>query len=319
MFNPLYLPLALLLNVCTPASDAATIANTGASATGASVTDPPVASGRLAYDFSRPEASYTMPTELAELSGIVLSGAGQLTGVQDEMGRLYEYSLTDKRVTRTIDFGPAGDYEDLARVGNDWFVLRSDGTLFRHSASGTRQYATGLTLENNAEGLTYDARSKTLLVACKGSPGGDLTATKRAIYRLDPTTYKVQTPAAYVLDVDAIVASVPKTAETAAAPAADKKGKKGKKGKHAGGLKGFAPSAVAVHPVTGHVFVLSARQNALVELDDKGELLAATELPGNLFPQAEGLAFTPEGDLYIATEAGKKSGQAMVHLFRQQR
>ncbi|RFP63511.1 hypothetical protein D0N36_18950 [Hymenobacter lapidiphilus] len=315
MFNPLFLPLALLLNYCAPASDTPTfMAATAATGPGVATGNAPL-TGRLAYDFSRPAATYSMPAELAELSGIVLSSDGQLTGVQDEAGRLYEYSLADKRVTNTVDFGPAGDYEDLARVGDDWFILRSDGTLFRHSATGTKQYQTGLTIDNNAEGLTYDARSKTLLVACKGTPGGDLTATKRAIYRLDPTTYKVQTPAAYVLDVDAIVAAVPKPA--GAAPEAAAKGKKGKKG--AGGFKGFAPSAVAVHPLTGHVFVLSARQNALVELAGNGELLAVAPLPENLFPQAEGLAFTPAGDLYIATEAGKKSGQAMVHLFHQQR
>ncbi|SET69705.1 SdiA-regulated domain-containing protein [Hymenobacter actinosclerus] len=319
MINPLFLPLALLLNYCAPTSDASALTAPDSRSSAASSGPSAPVSGRLAYDFSQPAATYPMPAELAELSGIVFSGQGQLTGVQDETGRLYEYSLTDKRVTRTVDFGPAGDYEDLARVGNDWFVLRSDGTLFRHSASGTRQYQTGLTIENNAEGLTYDARSKTLLVACKGSPGGNLTATKRAIYRLDPTTFKVQTPAAYVLDVDAIVASVPKPAGADVAPETARKGKKGKKSKQAGGLKGFAPSAVAVHPRTGHVFVLSARQNALVELNEAGELLAVAPLPGNLFPQAEGLAFTPEGDLYIATEAGKKSGQAMVHLFREQR
>ncbi|SDY04168.1 SdiA-regulated domain-containing protein [Hymenobacter psychrophilus] len=319
MINTLFLPLALLLNYCAPTSDAAASAAPDFRS-GVASSDPsaPV-SGRLAYDFSRPAATYTMPVELAELSGIAFSGNGQLTGVEDETGRLYEYSLADRRVTSTVDFGPAGDYEDLARVGGDWLVLRSDGTLFRHSASGTQQYQTGLTTENNAEGLTYDARSKTLLVACKGAPGGNLTATKRAIYRLDPTTYKVQTPAAYLLDVDAIVASVPKPGGADTAPEITKKNKRGKEDKHMSGLKGFAPSAVAVHPRTGHVFVLSARQNALVELNEAGKLLAAAPLPGNLFPQAEGLAFTPEGDLYIATEAGKKSGQAMVHLFHEQR
>ncbi len=261
-----------------------------------------------AYNFSRPTASYAMPAELAELSGIAISGPEQLTGVEDETGRLYHYNLRTRRVERTADFGPAGDYEDLARVGNDWFVLRSDGTLFRYGATGTRQYETGLTLANNAEGLTYDTRSNTLLVACKGAPGGELTGTKRAIYRLHPSTYKVQTPAAYVLDVDAIVAAAPVLAD---AP----ENKKGKKGKSSGGLKGFAPSAVAVHPRTGHVFVLSARQNALVELAADGQLLAAQALPPALFPQAEGLAFAANGDLYIATEAGKKSGQAMIYRF----
>lgn len=190
--------------------------------------------------------------------------------------------------------------------------MRSDGTLFRYSGAGTRQYATGLELANNVEGLTYDAHTKTLLVACKGTPGGDLTATKRAIYRLHPETFTVETPAAYVLDVPAIGAAVPGLA----APAAS--GKKGKKNKTQGGLESFAPSAVAVHPHTRHVFVLSARKNGLVELDQAGRLVAAQALPTDLFPQPEGLAFTPGGDLYIATEAGKKSGTAMIYLFRSQ-
>lgn len=303
----LFLPLTLLLNWCgVPESGVASVPAPPAPLVEAA------SPGRSAftYDFARPAASYPIPAELAELSGIAVSGPDELTGVQDELGNLYQYSLSARRVTRVTKFAPPGDYEDLARVGSEWFIIRADGVLLRYSGAGTRQYDTGLTLANNVEGLTYDARTNTLLVACKGAPGGDLTATKRAIYRLHPETYKVEMPAAYVLDIDAIVAAVP-------APAtAPQETKKGKKSKHAGALKGFAPSAVAVHPRTGHVFVLSARPNALVELDASGKLLAAEALPATLFPQAEGLAFAPNGDLFIASEAGKKSGQAMIYHFR---
>lgn len=270
--------------------------------------------GRLAYDFSRPVATYVMPAELAELSGIALNGPDELTGVEDETGRLYHYSLRHKQLVRVEEFGPAGDYEDLARVGSEWFIIRADGTLYRYSGRGTQRYDTGLTLANNVEGLTYAPRTRTLLVACKGRPGGPLTASQRAVYRLHPTTYRVQTPAAYVLDIAAIVAAAPEP-DGAAAPAAPI-GKKDKKVKYAGALRGFAPSAVAVHPRTGHVFVLSARPNALVELDASGRLLTVEALPPALFPQAEGLAFGPSGDLFIATEAGRKSGQARVYQFR---
>lgn len=264
----------------------------------------------MAYDFARPAASYSMPSELAELSGIALTGSDQITGVEDETGNLYHYNLTTKRVDHVVEFGKSGDYEDLARVGNDWFILRSDGTLFRYNGTTTQEYETGLTFTNEPEGLTYDAASKTLLVACKGEPGASLPDTKRAVYRLQSGTYKAEASPAYVLNVEAIVASVPSQEASPKKP--------GKKGKKKEGMKGFAPSAVAVHPITHHVFVLSARQNGIVELDEAGQLVAASSLPTDLFPQPEGLAFTSTGELYIASEASKKSGQATIHLFRPQ-
>lgn len=264
----------------------------------------------MGYDFANPAAEYSMPSELAELSGIALSGANYITGVEDETGNLYQYNLAKKQVEQVIPFGQNGDYEDLARVGNDWFILRSDGTLFRYASTGTQEYETGLTFANEPEGLAYDAASKTLLVACKGEPGADLPDTKRAIYRLQPGTYRAEAAPAYVLDVTDIMAAVPGQSEPAK--------KSGKKGKKKDGHKGFSPSAVAVHPLTHHVFVLSARQNGMVELDEAGRLVAVQSLPTALFPQPEGLAFTPNGELYIATEAGKKSGQATIYLFRPQ-
>lgn len=60
----------------------------------------------MAYDFIRPAASYPMPAELAELSGIAFSGPNQITGVEDETGHLYDYNLSSQRVERVTKFGP---------------------------------------------------------------------------------------------------------------------------------------------------------------------------------------------------------------------
>ncbi|UOQ53882.1 SdiA-regulated domain-containing protein [Hymenobacter cellulosivorans] len=273
-------------------------------------TTQPAPKAAMAYDFTRPVATYSMPSELAELSGIALAGSTHITGIEDETGNLYEYNLSTKKVDRVIPFAGSGDYEDVARVGSDWFIMRSDGKLFRYSGGKTEEFETGLSFDNETEGLTYDAASKTLLVACKGEPGAGLSFGQRAIYRLNPETFKAEPKPAYVLDVEAIRSSSPATDAAA--------GKSGKKSKKKGGGKGFSPSALAVHPVTGHVFVLSAKQNGIVELDKNGQLLAAQPLPDDLFPQAEGMTFTPSGDLYVATEAGKGSGEASIYLFRTQ-
>ena len=140
-------------------------------------------------------------------------------------------------------------------------------------------------------------------MACKSEPGAGLASTQRAIYRLDPTTYRIEPKPAYVLDIASILARSPDAA------------RKGKAAKKTGRLSQFAPSAVAVHPRTRHVFVLSARGNDLVELDAQGRLVAAQTLSPALFPQPEGLAFAPNGDLFVSSEAGSKKGPGRLYRF----
>lgn len=251
------------------------------------------------YAFSRAAATYALPPELAEISGVALAGPDRLAGIEDESGTLYFYNLRTQRIDSTVKFGPKGDYEDVARQGAVWLILRSDGTIFRRTATETTTHATGLTAANEPEGLAYDAATGQLLVACKSEAGAGLDDTKRAVYRLNPQTYQIEPKPAYVLDVPAILAADP----------GQRKGKKGPK------VSQFAPSAVAIQPGTGHVFVLSARGNGLVELDKQGKVVAVQTLPTKLFPQPEGLAFAPNGDLFVASEAGKKDGQGLVYRF----
>lgn len=269
-------------------------------------TPPASPAARSAYDFAHPSVTYALPPELLEISGQTWVSDTQLAGIEDETGDLLFYNLGTQRLDSTVAFGPAGDYEDVARVPGGWLILRSDGTVFRRTGRTTTTFATGLSATNEPEGLTYDAASRTLLVACKGEAGAGLDGTKRAVYRLNPTTYRIEPKPAYVLDIAGILARSPDVART------------GKAGKKAGQLSRFAPSAVAVHPRTHHVFVLSARGNDLVELDAQGRLVAAQTLDTGLFPQPEGLAFAPNGDLFVSSEAGSKKGQGRLYRFREQ-
>lgn len=256
-----------------------------------------------AYDFTRPAVSYAVPPELQELSGQTLSGDQQLACIEDETGELFFYNLRTQRLDSTVQFGPKGDYEDVARIPGGYLILRSDGTLFKRTGRQTTTYATGLSAANEPEGLTYDAASQTLLVACKSEPGAGLANTKRAVYRLNPTTYRIEPRPAYVLDIEEILTRSPDAA------------RQGKAAKKTGRLSQFAPAAVAVHPRTHHVFVLSARGNDLVELDAQGRLVAAQTLAPALFPHPEGLAFAPNGDLYVSSEAGSKKGPGRLYRF----
>ncbi|MGI4832060.1 MAG: hypothetical protein ACRYFK_01205 [Janthinobacterium lividum] len=224
------------------------------------------------YNFTHPTATYALPPALRELSGQAWVSAQQLVGIEDEGSNLYFYNLRTQRLDSTVNFAGPGDYEDVARVPGGWLILRSDGTLFKRTGHTTTTYATGLSAANELEGLSYDAASQTLLVACKGEPDAGLPATQRAVYRLNSRTYHIDPTPAYVLDIPTILAH---------SPAAVRHGETAQK---ASRLSRFAPSAVAVHLRTHHIFVLSARGNDLVELDAQGQLVAAHTLDPTLFP-----------------------------------
>ncbi|TGE23476.1 SdiA-regulated domain-containing protein [Hymenobacter metallicola] len=251
-----------------------------------------------AYDFDHPTATYSLPEALQEISGIALLSDQRIGCIEDQTGTLYIYNLGSKKLESTLKFGKKDDYEDVARVKNAWLILRSDGTLLKHTDQGTTTtFDTGLTAANDPEGLSYDSRTGALLVACKGAAGLGQPDQKRAIYRLDASTYQAEPKPAYLLDVAELIAL-------------DKRQDEGNT------INRFAPSAIAVHPLTRHIFVLAASGNALVELDGQGSLLKVQKLPRKLFPQPEGLAFAPNGDLYIASEIGDNGKAGMIQFFR---
>ncbi|MEX5350110.1 SdiA-regulated domain-containing protein [Pseudomonas juntendi] len=67
-------------------------------------------------------------------------------------------------------------------------------------------------------------------------------------------------------------------------------------------------SALGVDPRTGHVLVLSADSNMLLELDEKGEQVSFMTLLGGFnglertIPRAEGVAMDDQGTLYMVSE-----------------
>ncbi|MFZ6045882.1 SdiA-regulated domain-containing protein [Pseudomonas sp. CR3202] len=67
-------------------------------------------------------------------------------------------------------------------------------------------------------------------------------------------------------------------------------------------------SALSVDPRTGHLLVLSAQSNLLLELDEQGEPVSFISLLGGMnglesrIPRAEGVAMDESGDIYVISE-----------------
>lgn len=246
------------------------------------------------YQFDRPSLSLVLPEELLEVSGLTALPGGRLGTVQDEDGVVYVLNRESGTVEGRLPFGDNGDYEGIEWVGDKAYVLMSGGTVIELSGSlddmrQTATYETSLKRKNDAEGLGYDSARGRLLIACKEDPGSGLDDDQRAIYAFDPASGELSSEPAYVIDTKEV----------------EKKLSKGGP---------FKPSGVAVHPLSGDVYVLSSTSRSVVVLSGHGTLEAVHALSKDAFEQPEGIAFLPDGTLYISSEGDK--GPAMLYEFK---
>jgi uncharacterized protein YjiK len=240
---------------------------------------------------------WEMPAELKEISANVLIDKDNMACIQDNKGIIFIYSLLSKTITDRITFAADGDYESLALVGSTYYVCRADGKIFAVSVKPKGQptvvtYVLPFNEKNDIESMFYDQTRNRLLIGVKEK---DLTdPTGKGIYSFDLQSKKMDTKPVFMLYAE----------QTGQSSSPAKKGKSAK----ANVLK---PSEIAIHPITGDLFVLNGPKSILVVADHTGKTKYAYDLDKKTFPQPEGLCFTPGGELYISSEAAK-GGAAII-------
>lgn len=255
-------------------------------------TGAPITPGPTSFDFSRPSLSLVLPDELLETSGLTVLPGGRLGTVQDEEGTVYVLNRESGTVEARLPFGDKGDYEGIEWAGDKGYVLRSDGTIIELTGSPDdlrrgATFETALKRKNDTEGLGYDRARGRLLVAAKEDPGSGLDNDQRAIYAFDLSQGELSSEPVYVIETKEV-----------------------ERRQSGGGA--FKPSGVAVHP-GGDVYVLSSTSRSIAILDGDGRLKAVQSLEKDMFEQPEGIAFSPDGTLYISSEGG--DGPAMLYEF----
>ena len=75
----------------------------------------------------------------------------------------------------------------------------------------------------------------------------------------------------------------------------------------------FSPSAIAIHPFTGDIYITSSVGKLMVVLNAEGQLLYIEKLKKSIHPQPEGLCFDRQGNMYIANEG--KDEAAFIYKY----
>lgn len=272
--------------------------------------DKPFSSG---YNFSIPEQRNILPDTLREISGIALLDEQTLACIQDENGILFIYDLAAGSISRQYPFHLDGDYEGIARVGKELYILRSDGVLFRIRDYDTTpvldSMVTGIPVTNN-EGLCYDSHNHRLLIACKNKAKNHSKGiNERFVYAFDPETHTCSAEPVFTFEVR----SLREYAKKNGIPFPKKQKKSLQENPSEEPKIRFRPSEIGIHPLTGQLFLLSATDHALFIFSGSGNLQYIELLDASLFNKSEGIAFLQNGDLLISNEGQNK--QATILRF----
>ena len=249
------------------------------------------------YNFSQLLPPYKLDLRIREISGVIWDNVhDEFITHNDEKGIIYYLDKSTAGIKRWFQFNAGkGDYEDIAMVKNDLYVLKSDGTLFKIATDSTGKQTAGevgkieLTGSNDFETLYYDADKKALVMICKNCGQDDKKTVSAFAYYPDSVGF--DTKPLYTIDASKVKELSPRSTSK------------------------FQPSAARIHPVLKKLFIISSASNQLVIADTNGNVESVYMLAKKIFPQPEGLTFKNNGDMYISNEGVASKGTLLRFVY----
>jgi uncharacterized protein YjiK len=223
--------------------------------------------------------------KLSEISSLFyLKDENAFLTISDDKKKIYRLA-PDGQVSDYFEqdiFPEQQDYEDVLKINGVVYALVSNGTILslKKSDSGliTNQYPFPSGGKNDFETLYYDPSAKGLIMLCKRC-ASEKGLHQRQAFRFDLVTNKFDSLPLFSVSTDEVKEDL-------------------KDGKVE-----FDPSAAAMHPLDKKLYILSGGGHLLVICEPRGKVDAVYRLNPTFYPQAEGIAFASNGDMYITNEA----------------
>ena len=232
---------------------------------------------------------WSLPDKLREISGLALTDDQRLLAIADEEAIVYEYDYNNGRLVKAFALGDPtlrDDFEGITIYRDAVWLMNSKGDVYTapEGADGERvpyeKHKFVFKDDCELEGLATSEVTDSLLLICK-----DAKKKKDRLlftWSIEGDTSKSRLPE------DEIAASL----------------------KH----KRVHPSGIEVHPQNGNLWVVAAREHALIELAPDGSFIdVIMRLDPSRHAQAEGIAITSDGRLLIADEANDHPATLSVY------
>ncbi len=248
------------------------------------------------YEIEKPRLMELGKT-LMEISDISYNdNNGTLLAVSDSKRNVFELNFTNPKLTDYTEkvVPPDSDLEGIAKVDDTLYLLGSLGIITEVAkgaapdSNSIKSYKLNLPDKNDFETIYYDPTVKSLVIICK-SCAFEKGKHSRSAFRFDLQAKQFDSTAFFTISTEDV-----------------KKLLKDDDAK-------FDPSAAAIHPINKRLYILSSAGNLLVVADTRGKVVEAFRLDPDRFPQAEGIAFAPNGDMFITNEG--KYGKPTLQIF----
>lgn len=246
------------------------------------------------YNLNKPSV-LKLPSALDEISGIVYYPKDRsVLAINDEVGWLYKIHLKDDPDIQKWKYSNGADFEDLVLHDSIFYVLESNGNIIRFKfirpdSVDSQEYIFPAPGKNEFEILYHQPNTKKLILLCKDCEIDNKNSLTAFSFDLDSLGY-APTPA-FVIDIRKIEDLL------------DEKRLR------------FKPSAAAIHPVTGELYIISSVNKVLVVADVNGVPKRVYKISPKVYKQPEGLTFTSTGDLIVSNESAD-IGAANILFFK---
>ena len=244
------------------------------------------------YDLSK-FTLVKLPLDLDEISGLSFyEKDSSVFAISDDRGAIFKIKPNQHIIKWKFSHG--ADFEDITRIDSTFYVLQSNGDIFKvrydSNKAITRAIKFNLSNNNEFESFYYDDSLKKIILICK-----DCEIDKKnnlSTFSFDPTSDSFS-PISYRIDIASVYENM------------DLK------------VSRFKPSAAAINPVNGMLYIISSINKMILVTDRNGIVHGAYPIDPTLFKQPEGIAFRKNGDMIISNEFAE-DGTANLLLFKYQ-
>ena len=246
------------------------------------------------YDINNPSSKIELQKELDEISGLCTDFDDRVFAHNDEEGTLFELDINSGKIIKefALKDKPKEDFEGIAFTGKNFFLVSSNGDLYKFNEEEEKEevdfeiYKTKLKSKHDVEGLCFDPKTNSLLLACKEYADENMKDVK-GIYSFSLENYELSNKPIFTIDKDLLANYSDE----------DK----------------FMPSGIEYNHSTDTFFLIGGKGLLIIELNRSGKIIAKKKLAKGFHHQPEGITFLKNGTLLISDEKNGNDGRVTVY------